>query len=79
MVWQLLQVRHVTDVPLIVIGAMWEDLIDWAQRHMVSVATPLASAEDIALPRCVRTVDEALAIVREHHDRWLQDPSWIRE
>src|SRR5512134_1265154 len=29
MVWQLLQVRHVKDVPLILVGKMWSGLVDW--------------------------------------------------
>jgi hypothetical protein len=32
MVWQLLQVRHVHDTPLILVGKMWADLVDWAGR-----------------------------------------------
>jgi hypothetical protein len=30
----------------------------------------LASPEDMKIPRCVDTADEAVAIVREHHARW---------
>src|SRR5262249_39586319 len=30
MIWQLLQVRHVEDVPLILVGKMWTGLVDWA-------------------------------------------------
>jgi uncharacterized protein (TIGR00730 family) len=78
MVWQLLQVRHVTDAPLIFVGDMWEELVDWARRHMVECETPMAGADDIAIPRCVQTVEEALAIVGEHHDAWTRDPRWVR-
>ena len=31
----------------------------------------MASAEDIAIPQCAESVEEALAIVREHHDVWV--------
>jgi hypothetical protein len=30
----------------------------------------LVKPEDIAIPRCVDSADEAIAIVREHHARW---------
>jgi uncharacterized protein (TIGR00730 family) len=61
LVWQLLQVKHVTHVPLILVGPMWQDLVRWARKHMTERATPLASAEDVAMPICVDTVDDAIA------------------
>ena len=33
MIWQLLQVRHVEDVPLILVGKMWRGLVDWRGRR----------------------------------------------
>jgi uncharacterized protein (TIGR00730 family) len=70
MVWQLLQVRHVDNVPLILVGKMWRGLVDWAGKSMLDPEMPLASAEDIALPVCVDTADEAIALVRELRDKW---------
>src|ERR1700719_3265013 len=35
MVWQLLQVRHIEDAPLILVGKMWADLVDWARAHLL--------------------------------------------
>src|SRR3954451_25034657 len=35
MVWQLLQVKHVAEHPLILVGTMWTGLIDWIQGTMV--------------------------------------------
>lgn len=71
MVWQLLQVRHLHDTPLIFVGKMWAELVDWASRHMLSSQPPLANAEDMLIPRCLNTADEAIALIREHHDRWI--------
>src|SRR5947199_6441209 len=53
MVWQLLQVKHLHDTPLILVGKMWPGLVDWAKAHLLSPDHPLASAADLALPRCV--------------------------
>jgi uncharacterized protein (TIGR00730 family) len=72
MIWQLLQVRHLRDTPLILVGRMWPGLIDWARRSMLAIEPPLADPGDMAIPRCVANADEAIAIVREHHDRWRQ-------
>src|SRR5579863_8839508 len=36
MIWQLLQVRHVHDTPLILVGKMWADLVGWAKAHLLT-------------------------------------------
>jgi uncharacterized protein (TIGR00730 family) len=74
MIWQLLQVRHVHDTPLILVGRMWADLVDWARTHLLTTQPPLANPEDLAIPRCVNTGDEAIDLIREHHARWLREP-----
>ena len=71
MIWQLLQVRHLQDTPLILVGKMWPGLIEWARHSMLSVDPPLANAEDMAIPRCAANGDDAIAIIREHHAAWL--------
>jgi uncharacterized protein (TIGR00730 family) len=73
MIWQLLQVKHVHDTPLVLVGKMWADLVDWARTHLLKTDPPLANPEDITIPRCVDTSDEAVALIREHHSRWLRE------
>jgi uncharacterized protein (TIGR00730 family) len=75
MIWQLLQVRHLHDTPLILVGKMWADLVDWARQHLVRPGLELANPEDLAIPRCVDTADEAIALVREYHARWRAQQS----
>jgi uncharacterized protein (TIGR00730 family) len=70
MIWQLLQVRHLYDTPLIFVGPMWSELVDWARRYMLRPGFELAKPEDMAIPRCVESADEAIAIVRERHAEW---------
>ena len=72
MIWQLLQVRHLQDAPLILVGNMWPGLVAWARSAMLAGDPPLANPEDLALPRCVTNADEAIAIIREHHSKWLK-------
>jgi predicted Rossmann-fold nucleotide-binding protein len=71
MVWQLLQVRHLVDTPLVFAGPMWKGLVDWARTQMLRPGFELASAEDFVIPRCVDDADQAIAVIREHHARWL--------
>jgi uncharacterized protein (TIGR00730 family) len=71
MIWQLLQVRQV-DTPLILVGKMWSELVEWAKTHMLRPELPLVNPEDLSIPRCMSTADEAITLLREHHTRWLQ-------
>ena len=70
MVWQLLQVRHVGGVPLILVGGMWRGLVEWAAASMLDPRLPLASAEDMKIPICLDTAEEAIVAIREHHATW---------
>jgi uncharacterized protein (TIGR00730 family) len=70
MVWQLLQVRKLRDTPLILAGAMWPELVEWARRSMLRPDGPLASSEDFAIPTCCMSGSEVLDVLREHHRRW---------
>jgi uncharacterized protein (TIGR00730 family) len=70
MIWQLLQVRHLHDTPLIFAGPMWRGLVEWARGSMLRPGFELAGSADIDIPHCVNDADEAVAIVREHLGRW---------
>lgn len=70
MIWQLLQVRHVNNVPLILVGKMWKGLVDWASTSMLDPRLHLANPEDLKIPRCVDTADEAIVMVRTLHATW---------
>ena len=70
MIWQLLQVRHLVNTPLILVGKMWPSLVEWARTSMLSTEPPLANAEDMTIPRCVDNADEAIAIIRSYHQTW---------
>ena len=72
MVWQLLQVRHLDDVPLVFAGPMWREWVEWVRESMLRPGFELVSPKDLAIPKCVDTADEAVAIVREHHARWKE-------
>jgi uncharacterized protein (TIGR00730 family) len=73
LIWQLLQVKHVHNAPLILVGKMWAELVDWAKKNLLKPELSLANPEDITIPRCVSTADEAIALIREHHAKWLKD------
>jgi uncharacterized protein (TIGR00730 family) len=74
MIWQLLQVKHVHSTPLILVGNMWAELVDWAKRSLLKPELGLANAGDLNIPQCVNTADEAIALIREHHTEWKREP-----
>ena len=67
MVWQLLQVRHLHDTPLILAGRWWDGLLDWTKKAMLAPDSPLVSPGDLDIPqvlpdgpsivRAIRAVD----------------------
>jgi uncharacterized protein (TIGR00730 family) len=71
MIWQLLQVRQLQNVPLIMVGEMWSDFVDWADRFMVQQDMPLANPEDMQIPHCVDRVEAAIDIIRKSQQEWL--------
>ncbi|HEX6087892.1 MAG TPA: LOG family protein [Thermoanaerobaculia bacterium] len=70
MVWQLLQVKHMKEHPLILVGTMWPGLIEWMRATMVERG--LVSPPDFDVIKVVGSSDEAIPIIRESYDRWLQ-------
>ena len=78
MIWQLLQVGHLEQTPLILVGKMWPGLIGWARGYMLSVEPPLANPEDIKIPQCVENADEAIMILRRHHCQWSKENSTLQ-
>jgi hypothetical protein len=72
LVWQLLQVRKLYNTPLVLVGKMWPELVDWGRRFMLEKDSELASEADFAIPHCVSTIEEAVALIRENRAAWLE-------
>ena len=69
--WQLLQVSKLYNTPLILVGKMWAELVQWGQRSMLEKGNELASEIDFKIPHCVNTMNECIALIRENRDAWL--------
>jgi hypothetical protein len=50
---------------------MWAEFVAWARTHLLRPEFELAASEDIEIPRCVDTADEAVALLSSHCDEWL--------
>ncbi len=68
MVWQLLQVKHMKEHPVILVGTMWTGLIDWIRETMVQRG--LVSPPDLDVVSVVSSSEEAIPIIRASYDRY---------
>jgi uncharacterized protein (TIGR00730 family) len=73
--WQLLQVRKLYNTPLIVVGKMWAELVEWGRRSMLRKSNELASEIDFTIPHCVNTIEECIVLIRENREAWLATQS----
>lgn len=70
MVWQLLQVRHLHDTPLILAGRFWDGLLDWAKVAMLRPDGALISPEDLSIPQIHPDGPSIVKAIRDHHAEW---------
>jgi len=61
--WQLLQVKHISNMPLILVGEMWHKLIEWVIDYPLK--GHYLSAEDLNYVVLVDTPHEALKIIKQ--------------
>src|SRR6266498_5482439 len=71
MVWQLLQVKHLIEHPLILVGTMWTGLIDWIQGTMVEKG--LCGPQDLGIVSVVGSSKEAIPIISASYERFKGD------
>lgn len=70
MVWQLLQVKHMKEHPVILVGTMWNGLIEWIGESMV--ARGLVSPHDLDVVKVVSSSEEAIPIIRANFERFKE-------
>ena len=63
--------KHVHDTPLILVGKLWSELVDWAKKNLLNPALNLASPEDMDIPECVPDADAAIARLKDEHAAWV--------
>lgn len=70
LIWQLLQVKHLRDRPLILVGQMWPPLIDWMNEYMVDRG--LAGRQDMEIARLVSNADQAIPILEDTYRKYKE-------
>ena len=71
MVWQLLQVKHMRQHPLILVGDMWNGLIEWMRATMVERG--LVSPPDLDVVSVVPSSEEAIPIIAASYERFKEE------
>ena len=71
MVWQLLQVKHMKDRPLILIGNMWPPLIEWMSANMIERG--LVSPPDLDVVSVVSSSEEAIPLIAASYERFKEE------
>jgi hypothetical protein len=61
------------ETPLILVGTMWAELVEWARKSMLRPDGSLASPEDLGIPICCPSGPEVLDVLRKHHSRWKEN------
>jgi uncharacterized protein (TIGR00730 family) len=68
MIWQLLQVGYIKDRPLVLLGDMWNGLLEWMRREMVPQS--FVYPRDLEIVRVVPSIEEAVRIIKEYKERF---------
>src|SRR3989338_9279986 len=64
--WQLVQVHKVKEIPIILLGDHWHELLDWIKRNPVK--HKLIGVNELEPVFCVKTAEDAMRIIRQARD-----------
>jgi uncharacterized protein (TIGR00730 family) len=64
--WQLMQVKHICNVPIVLLGQMWLGLMEWVRKWPLE--NGLLDQQDLELSFVAKSCDEAFTVIREAHD-----------
>jgi uncharacterized protein (TIGR00730 family) len=73
LVWQLIQVDHLRNRPLVFVGEQWKSLVEWGSKYWLSSDPRLADPQDLEIPICVDTVDDAVQVIRQNLEDWASE------
>lgn len=67
-VWQLMQVKHIPNRPIILYGKMWEKLLKWVEKELKE--HKLISPEDDKWIHIVHSKEEALELIKAERSKF---------
>ena len=75
----VLQVRKLYNTPLILVGKMWTELVEWGGHSMLQEGSELASPIDFTIPHCVSSIAETVALIRSNREAWLRAQAGLKD
>ncbi len=69
--WQLVQVHHIRKVPIILLGDMWPQLLQWIKRWPAK--NGFISAQEVELIYLANDITQALDILKNEQQQYLAD------
>lgn len=63
--WQLVQVHHICNIPIILMGSQWKGFLSWIKKDLLS--KNYLDKKDYELVFCVKNYKEALKLIEKHH------------
>ena len=68
--WQLIQVKHICDIPIIFMGDMWPELIEWIEKWPLK--KKFLDKEDLHSLFLAKHCSEAIKIIKKAHKYHLE-------
>lgn len=69
--WQLVQVKQICNIPIILYGPMWDDLIVWLKKHPLKRG--FLDKKDLDLLFVAKTPKEAMKIIDTVHKQYNEE------
>jgi predicted Rossmann-fold nucleotide-binding protein len=68
--WQLMQIEQICNIPIILLGDMWLDLVYWIKKWPLK--NRLLDIEDVKLLFLAKNIQEAFIIIREAYEKYRE-------
>ncbi|KON28204.1 hypothetical protein AC481_02265 [miscellaneous Crenarchaeota group archaeon SMTZ-80] len=71
--WQLMQVKHICNIPMILLGDMWLELVQWVKKYPLK--NKLLNIEDVELLFLAKNCEEAFMIIKKTYEGYEKGDS----
>lgn len=68
--WQLVQVKHICNIPIILLGDMWAEFLKWIEKYPLK--QEFLSKRDLSLLFLAKDCYEAFNIIKKFHEGYLR-------
>ena len=68
--WQLVQVEHIINVPIILYGEMWKEFLEWVKKYPLK--QKFLDKTDLNMIFYAKDITQAFALIKEFHDAFMK-------